>query len=110
VQSTIPTLPRPVDPDWRPGPDDDVRAAAGHALKMAIVGAVAHLDGPERSAVLADALAWLQLDTLSWCERCQRSLPEGFCFDHIGAYALVEALRRDLYSRLPGRPLVEADL
>ena len=110
MPTTIPTLPRPVDPDWRPSVSDWMDMSAWEALTAAVRGVVGQLPGPERAVVVAEALSRLELDTLGWCADCQAARPEGVCLSHAQGSGLVDAVRRHLYTRLPGRPLIDVDL
>lgn len=110
VSSPTYMLPRPPDPGYRPGQAEREHSLEVHALEMAVRGVVIALDPAEQSVVIADALAALELHAVDWCDRCRSSLPEGFCFDHTQGLALADAFRRHAYRRLPGRPLIEADL
>jgi hypothetical protein len=110
VPTTIATLPRPVDPDWRPAVSDWMDMSVWQALSAAVRGVVTQLPGPERAVIVADALAALELWGLDWCPECKAARPEGICFDHAQGVALVDAFRRHAYARLPGRPLLDTDL
>ena len=112
TSSTTFTLPRPPDPDWMPDRADREHLLLTDTLERAIRAIVTDASGispAERSVIVADALAALELDGLGWCERCQ-SAPEGLCHDHVQGSGLVDAFRRHAYRRLPGRPLIEIDL
>jgi hypothetical protein len=110
VRTTIPTLPRQVDPDDRLTVSEWMDAARFEALSAAIRGIAAQLPGPERAVVVADALSHLELGALEWCAACRAARPEGFCDSHIQGSGLVDAFRRHAYTRLPGRPLVDLDM
>jgi hypothetical protein len=110
MSTTIPTLPRRVDPDYRLTESEWMDAAAMQALSAAVRGVVEQLPGPERAVVVAEALAHLELGALEWCADCRAARPEGFCFDHIIGSGLVDAFRRHAYARLPGRPLIDLDM
>jgi hypothetical protein len=106
---TIPDLPRGAEPGWRPSLADRLQAEVHLALRTAIRGIVARLDPAMQSVIVAEALLSMELDGLSWCGKCQATR-EGICYGHAGGVTLVDALRRHLYTRLPGRPLTDIDL
>lgn len=104
------TLPRPPDPAYVPSAAEREDSLEVVALERAIRAVVAGRSPAERPVIVAEALAWLELHAVDWCDRCRAALPEGICYSHAQGIALVDAVRRHVYTRLPGRPLIDVDL